>query len=806
MRTSRIAILIVCLTCLTALSSSTVLQIAQNGTTTYRIVKPNQPTSVDDYAVKVLTNALHEITGVAFSVVTPEAYVSGTPAIFVGLSVPSLKQIGSDPLSALQDEEHIVRSIGQDLFLFGQGARGNLYAVMEFLENSLGWRWYSMFSDPVMPSRKTLTLEPFNRKRGFSFGYREDAPYFNENFYYQQGVNLTYRWKQSHSDWEQIQERGIMSALRGRDGIAGAHTIHCFIPPKPDTHQWEPYVWITKKDYFETNPEFFTMTESGVRTPGRQLCFSNRALRDELTRRVLGQIEREEEQTLITVGAMDTGGAFCHCPECKKLEQKYDAPGGPYFDYLLELSAFLKEKHPEVLLKGVAYRRDQSQKPPTLESGQHFPDNFVIVFAPIEDPYLGDWSQSDPGMQETYRDLQGWGKIASHVWVYYYPNPYGSGQVMPLGNVDRLIIAMRLMYKAGARGMYLEHASGVLEGANFTELLGYLFLKLSQDITCDTDAIIREFTDHQYGPAGALVRTYLEELEQGRKAIKEMPRGVTYSSNAYSEELWPYLTPENIFRWQGYFDQMEIQCKALSFELANVQRLRRNLDFATLFRWFDLTAAYPDYFADYKIYSARIKAVNEAKRADLVSQPRPLGERIVSVFESRIRGGGEKPLPAEFDGIDRLRIRTFMPAMHANNASAQGYFDDPDAAFGFAPSVHTPELPFNFGLYQSDTKKHGIRRSIEKDEITPNVYRLYKLGRIVLSPQSQIWFSSKSWSTKLELADLWEPGDPNEWDAYASIKFQGPLYGGEPVQGLRAGEVDLVLIDRVILVKHEDTR
>ena len=110
-------------------------------------------------------------------------------------------------------------------------------------------------------------------------------------------------------------------------------------------------------------------------------------------------------------------------------------------------------------------------------------------------------------------------------------------------------------------------------------------------------------------------------------------------------------------------------------------------------------------------------------------------------------------------------------------------------------------MPFHFGFYQSDTRTHGVRLTIGKDEITPGKYRLYKLGKITLSPKSQIWFSSKSWSTKVVLDDLWEPGDPNTWEAYASIKFRGPAYGGEPVAGLRSGEENLVLVDRIILVK-----
>jgi len=70
---------------------------------------------------------------------------SERPAIFVGLSEPALRYLGRDPLAALEDQEHVTRSIGPNIFLYGKGAHGNLHAVMEFLENSLGWRWYSVY-------------------------------------------------------------------------------------------------------------------------------------------------------------------------------------------------------------------------------------------------------------------------------------------------------------------------------------------------------------------------------------------------------------------------------------------------------------------------------------------------------------------------------------------------------------------------------------------------------------------------------------------------------------------------------------
>jgi len=123
-----------------------------------------------------------------------------------------------------------------------------------------------------------------------------------------------------------------------------------------------------------------------------------------------------------------------------------------------------------------------------------------------------------------------------------------------------------------------------------------------------------------------------------------------------------------------------------------------------------------------------------------------------------------------------------------------------------------PDLPFNFGFYQSDTKTHGARRALTAGEITPGKYHLYKLGPVTITPDCLVWFSARSWETNLRLGErLFEPGEANVWTAYVSLKFEGPSYGGAvdqdllpPAERVHYGglaESDLVLVDRIILVR-----
>ncbi len=156
----------------------------------YQIVAASDSDGIEAYAAKTLAGYLKEITGAEFPVVSPDECEADRPAIFVGLSEPALARLESEPLAKLRDQEHVARSIGPDILLYGKGHRASLDAVMEFLENSLGWRWYSFLEKPVVPKRATLTLKPFSRKRGFDFESRQLALRFGAAFYLQHGVNM----------------------------------------------------------------------------------------------------------------------------------------------------------------------------------------------------------------------------------------------------------------------------------------------------------------------------------------------------------------------------------------------------------------------------------------------------------------------------------------------------------------------------------------------------------------------------------------------------------------------------------------
>ncbi|MFA7159083.1 MAG: DUF4838 domain-containing protein [Kiritimatiellia bacterium] len=778
------------------------ITLCHDGKSNYQVVLPEKSSPVDRYAARILTNYLARITGAEFPVVAPEAMDPASPSLFMGMSAPALKHLGKKTMGKLGEQEYASRSIGQNIFLYGEGVHGNLHAVLDFLEQSLGWRWYSVYENPVIPEKTTLILDPFSRKGGFSYKSREVAQYWNPDFYYQNGLNMaSEKWGRPDQP-----DSPYVPYLRNDKFV---HNLFAYIPPTPDirdlpaTNTWRSFDWLPRKNYFETNPDFFSMVNS-KRIPNKQLCFGNPGLRKEFTANVLRHIAAQPGNLIIAIDAADATDTFCYCPECKALEEKYGGPGGPIYDYLFEICDLLKKEHPGVYVKTLAYRRSQTQKPPVLPPGKKLPENLIVSFAPIDDNYFADWTHPDPKIQETYADLKAWSAITypGNLWAWLYPNPFGTGHVVPVGNLERNINQMRLMYKAGVRGIFTDHL-GCVQRSGLSELQSYLFYKLMKDIDCDTEAIIKEFTDHQYGPAADLARKYLAELEQGRKDMRTLPPGVTYNSQNFDDRTFPYLTVTNIHRWQGYFDQMEKILINSTNEILNVRILRRELDFATLWKWFDLKKTYPGYFKDHAQYADRIKAVNNAT-AQAGMKHRPMGEGALQDFLAVIQGGGQvKPLPAEFAGIAGERIKQYLPRNYGRDERKT--LVDPEAAFGYVATVHNPDMPFQLGFYQWMSRnpppgtppgKEGARLKIEKDRITPGAYRLYELGKIEVTPDSWIWFSAQSWGTHLEVGDrLYEPGADNVWRAWVSMKFDGPLYGG-------AATNDFVLVDRIILVRE----
>ena len=123
--------------------------------------------------------------------------------------------------------------------------------------------------------------------------------------------------------------------------------------------------------------------------------------------------------------------------------------------------------------------------------------------------------------------------------------------------------------------------------------------------------------------------------------------------------------------------------------------------------------------------------------------------------------------------------------------------NDPDAAAGKASRREISELPVTAGTYDAVAKKWLLNEKIQKKNIHPGKYHFYKIGTSRLASESVFWLT-QSWFATFPLEGAYVVGYPDrKWDVYASIKFEGPAYGG------KAGTANRISCDRVVLVAVE---
>jgi hypothetical protein len=117
------------------------------------------------------------------------------------------------------------------------------------------------------------------------------------------------------------------------------------------------------------------------------------------------------------------------------------------------------------------------------------------------------------------------------------------------------------------------------------DLKQWILFKLAEDPARDLDALVSEFTEGFYGPAGKTIREYLRMLESAARRKRSPIRFPT------DYEQYRYLTPAFLRRAQSLFDRGEREVAGDPVLLRRLRHARLSLDRATLLRWDDALAA-----------------------------------------------------------------------------------------------------------------------------------------------------------------------------------------------------------------------
>ena len=450
----------------------------KDGKTDYSIVIGKDASSSEQWAAQELQYWLKEISGVQF----PVKFDNGKPGeneIIIGLNNHSRALLGDVQEPEKDDDTYTYQNVGSNLIIWGSRQRGTMYGVFSFLENELGFRWYS----------PKVTVIPEKEKYGFVKLNHSESPGIKvRNDFYHHAFN---------PEWAARNKvNGAMNYREQPGGVEpywGVHTFNYFVPVS---------------EFFEIHPEYFSLIDGKRISERTQLCLTNPDVLKIVKERMKNFMREHPEHLIYSLSQNDHYNP-CQCEKCQAIVKEQGSEAGLMLWFVNQIAEEIEAEFPDKYIGTLAYQ--YTRKPPKTIRPRK---NVVIRFCSIECCFVHDF-KSCPQNASFLEDLEGWSKIADklYVWDYvvnfhHYINPFPNFKVLqPNIQIFRDNNVMGIMEQAAYQG----------NGGEFAELRAYVISKLLWNPDCNVDAIINDFMYGYYGRSGQYVREYFDFLHNNIK-------------------------------------------------------------------------------------------------------------------------------------------------------------------------------------------------------------------------------------------------------------------------------------------------
>ena len=405
--------------------------------------------------------------------------------------------------------EEDLRIIVRDgnIAIAGGRPRGPLYGVYTFLEDYLGVRFLTIDHTHVPPVGDWREVGPVDRFYHPPIGFRWSA--------YAEMDSGIFVKSGGRTDVPEFAARLRCNTVTHKDELGGTTGIVLF------NHSL--YRYVPTKVYGKTHPEYFCLVDGKRRSQARndaqetELCFTNPDVLRIVTKAVLDQLAADPKQRSVSLSQGD-GGWYCSCPTCSAINEREGSPMGSLLTLVNAVADEVAKKYPDVKVGTLAYYF--SQKPPKTIKPR---PNVIIQLT------SHDCSVTDPIRNSDYeetvkfrRDLQGWGRIANHINLWYYNTNFGT-YLLPMPNMRVLEPNIRFFVANNIKGIFMQGAHNGL-GSNFSGLRNYMTSRLLWDPNQSGQQLMDEFLDLHYGKAAPPIRRYINILHDNAEA-----KGVQYA-------------------------------------------------------------------------------------------------------------------------------------------------------------------------------------------------------------------------------------------------------------------------------------
>lgn len=505
-----------------AMSQKYTIKLVDRSRSSYKIVVPVSPSSIENEAALKLQEFLFKISKCKLPIITDNTSPAGQE-ILIGRTnrKESILQVN------INEDGVVLKTINAKLVINGGSRKGVLYSVYTFLDQFLGCK---MFAKDIyyIPQNSSIFLSTINEVQNPAFEFR--TTFFIESL------------DKNYADWHKLNY-----FFEGRGSFA--HTLSKLMPPDK---------------YFDEHPEYFALI-NGVRCK-TQPCLSNKNVLQIVSDNLEKEMKENPEIMYWAVSQNDNYD-FCQCNLCSPKHRKSDS----FMGTLLPFVNAIAKKFPTKTISTLAY--NQSFNAPDFKEIQKNVEIIVCLSTIDNNKQVG--SSNDAASRRIRENISKWKNITSNIMIWDYTVCFHNS-LSPYPNYFNLKPNI-LYYKNVGIKMLFEQGIGGMK-SEFSEMRCYLLAKLMWNPNQDDRKIMDEFLEGFYGAASAKIKSYLELISIEAKNSNEV---MGPWENPLSH-MNSYLTYEKLNQYKSFFIEAESMVSWNSEYEQRVAREKLAIDYAML--------------------------------------------------------------------------------------------------------------------------------------------------------------------------------------------------------------------------------